>query len=153
MTEAGRELSLASHFLLESWGSRTEGAEPSFVRHTLQCFLGIGLSRMMGVVVEEFFCFCAPGVQSLLGSKSGLYCGVLGLRVVLWSSCVMTMQRSCHLSLIGFDHPTRGSKLTDPPSVFLCLSIFLSFSCYPFFFLLQSSDISVHIADESSGLA
>lgn len=71
------------------WGWGCGGA--SFVVDTLKHVLGFGLSELMGDVVRGYFCFCTPIVKSLLGSKPALYCGVQGLRAVLWSSCVMTM--------------------------------------------------------------
>lgn len=92
------------------------------------------VSGLMGDVVRGRFPFCAPIVRSLLGSKSSLYCGVQGHRAVLWSSCVMTMQLSCHLSLIGLAQSMSSTKLSDPPILFLFPSLplpsYVIFLCY-----------------------
>lgn len=95
---------------------------------------------MLGVVIDGYLGFYGWSVKGLLGSKSGLYCGVWGLRAVLWSSCVMTMKLSCHLRLIGLDQPTSGSKLTDPPSVFHCLSLSFTVSLYSLISYFPSAD-------------
>lgn len=85
-------------------------------------------------------------LKACWGPSQACTVGCGGQRAVLWSSCVMTMKLSCHLRLIGLDQPTSGSKLTDPPSVFHCLSLSPSRSTLSLaIFLLPTQNNGLHM--------
>lgn len=48
-------------------------------------------SGVIEVVVAGHLDVHGGSVKGLLGSKSDLYCGVLGLRALQWSSCVISV--------------------------------------------------------------